>query len=246
MKKIIGRDAEEPCRLAFNTWLKEVACNQDIVWEEGNPDPPDYFLTVGSKRFAVEVTTLVDAFGSTDTGRTYCAILKHRRQFEAFVRDGLEKIGPVDRYWDVRLYNMPQRRKWGQMRKRIFDAITGCRTGPGSQDVHFEGGVIWSHDGPKSGLDVWPFLSSFVECEARDILKRALREKVKRLNRGVAKPWLLLCWCGGILVDRQEYLAISKNELIAEADEFEAVFVVDGEGAELLCGREQFWETQTP
>jgi hypothetical protein len=246
MRKIIGRDAEEPCRLTFNKWLEKVACNQDIAWEKGEPNhPPDYFLTVGSKRYAVEVTSLVDAFGSTDRRRTSPAILEDRRQFKDFVREGLEKIGPLDRYWDVGLYNMPHRKEWGQMRDRIFDAIMGCRTGSGSEDVHFEGGVIWSHAGPKSGLDVGPFLSSFVECEAREILKRALQKKVDSLNRrDVAKPWLLLCWSGGILVEKEDYLSVLTNELIGAGGEFEAVFVVDGEGADLRCGRERFWETE--
>jgi hypothetical protein len=48
---------EEFCRSRFDAYLQQQNVSERIEWQEG-PDPPDYYLTVGDQKFAVEVTTI--------------------------------------------------------------------------------------------------------------------------------------------------------------------------------------------
>jgi hypothetical protein len=51
---------QEWCRACFDAYLRQrLPLSQPIEWQEGH-DPPDYYLTAGSQKFAVEVTTIAD------------------------------------------------------------------------------------------------------------------------------------------------------------------------------------------
>ena len=74
---------------------------------------------------------------------------------------------------------------------------------------------------------------------------------MKNAPAAIDKPWLLLCWCEGILVEKRSYRALFepgnsasaelRKELIALSAEFESVFLVDNQGVNLLHGNARFW-----
>lgn len=53
------REDEEFCKDTFDKFLSGFFNPTEIVWKDGN-DPPDYDLYLGGRKFAVEVTTIVE------------------------------------------------------------------------------------------------------------------------------------------------------------------------------------------
>lgn len=53
--------SEEFCKSCFDKYLRELLPDSNIVWEdvEQRHEPPDYYLTLNSAKYAVEVTILI-------------------------------------------------------------------------------------------------------------------------------------------------------------------------------------------
>ncbi|HXV63934.1 MAG TPA: hypothetical protein VEK15_24760 [Vicinamibacteria bacterium] len=56
------RADEEYCKDTFSTFLARHFAGSQVSWSEvpQNEEPPDYYLTIDGKRYAVEVTSLID------------------------------------------------------------------------------------------------------------------------------------------------------------------------------------------
>ncbi len=67
------RENEELCRRCFDRYLVDRLGLQPISWREGE-DPPEYYLVVECRKFAVEVTTLV---GEIKTGSKSIADIEY-------------------------------------------------------------------------------------------------------------------------------------------------------------------------
>ncbi|MCL5957998.1 MAG: hypothetical protein M1358_01560, partial [Chloroflexi bacterium] len=52
------RDDEELCKKCFDRYLVDSLGLRSRAWREGE-DPPDYYLILGDRGFAVEVTNLI-------------------------------------------------------------------------------------------------------------------------------------------------------------------------------------------
>ena len=56
------RADEEYCKTTFSAFLARHVAGSQVLWSEvpQNQEPPDYYLTINGKRYAVEVTSLID------------------------------------------------------------------------------------------------------------------------------------------------------------------------------------------
>lgn len=61
MWKAIGREGEDPCVQLFRRYLEKRLDAENVVLEKVamGEDPPDYFMLVQNRRYAVEITTLI-------------------------------------------------------------------------------------------------------------------------------------------------------------------------------------------
>jgi hypothetical protein len=60
VRKPCGKAAEEPARQIFDTYLQSQPVRSNVAWEKvgEHDDPPDYWLTIGKNKYAVEVTSV--------------------------------------------------------------------------------------------------------------------------------------------------------------------------------------------
>lgn len=54
------RKDEELCKRCFHSHLERILKGSRLQWEEVKDDPPDYYLFIDNKKYAVEVTTITD------------------------------------------------------------------------------------------------------------------------------------------------------------------------------------------
>ena len=96
----------------------------------------------------------------------------------------------------------------------------------------------------------WVDYGGWVLPEAQKVILRALESKADKLKE-VPKPWILLCWKSGFLLQRADYKAMletadsppspGKERIMKAASEYESVFIADPSGADLLYGNSRFW-----
>jgi hypothetical protein len=252
----LGRDVEEPAREAFSRWIEEMdVLRAEQIWEkvEDNNEPPDYFLAIAGKKFAIEVTCLVDGFGSNDSARTFPAIEEHSEEFRRFVEPPLNNICPLHHEWLVDLMDVPCRSEWASQKRAIEDAIRLCEETPPplNRSLRFGNFFVLNCGQDQGIVEVCFSHGSWTVAEALEILRRALEEKARKLTK-VQKPWILLCWSAGLLVQKRDYMAIfefqnspdsaTRNAIISAACQFASVLIINEAGVDLLYGKRQFWK----
>lgn len=104
------------CKVQFDTFIKQFFSQQDVIWEDvaQQNEPPDYYLLLGTRKFAVEMTALMELI-SVGTSKPLPLFIIHRflNQFVAKVGKIAKKKGylqgdylvtfptPIDNFSDV-------------------------------------------------------------------------------------------------------------------------------------------------
>jgi hypothetical protein len=91
------RADEELCRAQFDTFMKKFFTPSQVTWEEvaQQNEPPDYYLLLGTMKFAVEVTTLIETVSVGTLSALPHSVI--RRFFQEFV-DEVETIAKTKGY----------------------------------------------------------------------------------------------------------------------------------------------------
>ena len=75
----MGSKREEFCKERFNSFLVDIKRCENVQWEKGD-EPPDYYLSIGSNKYAVEVTTIMDILKVAEKEFPILSILNSMRQ----------------------------------------------------------------------------------------------------------------------------------------------------------------------
>lgn len=246
-------ESEEFCKSCFHKYLREILPDSNIMWEdvEQRYEPPDFYLTVDSAKYAVEVTILIL---KTDVGaKKALPIGIIRDQLRKFVIDEVETTAKVNHflrgaYW-VTFYKPIT--NFTHVKSAIQDALLlyiystkGVSKAPprvvyefGRQRCSIEK-VNAEEDKVVMG---GPIISGWVgkTVEAQQLLNNRLSEKEYRL-REISSPKILLLHNKYHFAEFQDY----KECLLMSPSlsSFQTVFLVESNGKGfLLYSEDSAW-----
>jgi hypothetical protein len=231
MKPITGREAEEPCRKAYDSYLKSQYPSACVRWEKPEQDPPDFWLTMDDRRCAVEVTTLMQSLGRDR--RPWRAVFNAIGEFVCRLDKRLNGVKPSNGICSVHIEeSLPQddRKFCKKLLSNTVEVVKRvCATGYRGKVAVRHSDMRWVTvrlvPSAKNRVDIWhPAFAFFPTVEADETLSAALRKKMQKLQKAnVPHPWILLLWIDGFL-EPQNYQEI---DLPKDIGNFETVFVVD-------------------
>ncbi|MCJ7721454.1 hypothetical protein MUO98_03475 [Candidatus Bathyarchaeota archaeon] len=85
-------ESEEFCKAGFDTYLRKIIPTSNLLWKEveQKAEPPDFYLSVNTTKYAVEVTILIE---KVDVGaKNHLPVSIIRDLLENFVNDEVEAI----------------------------------------------------------------------------------------------------------------------------------------------------------
>jgi len=240
MKTITGREAEEPCREAYDSYLKSRYPSACVRWEKPEQDPPDFWLTMADRKYAVEVTTLMESLGHHQ--RPHRALYSAIGVFKRRLDKRLDGVKPSNGICSVHIEQSLPEDDRKLCKKLLDDTVTVvkrvCATGDRDEVTVFHSDMRWVTvrlvPSDKNRVDIWyPVVAGFPDVEARKTLSAALAEKVQTLRKAdVTDPWVLLLWLDVLIAESRNYREI--QDLPKEIEDFETVFAVDRNGTGFL------------
>jgi hypothetical protein len=228
---------EEWCRDEFDRWLRAEHAHASIQWEPGS-DPPDFWLTFNRRRFAVEVTRLVDRDETTVTAWLWREVNKIEQRLRT--AGGLHGTYRVSFDSDPAEYRAPSPAQRRDLRTRLSTFLEDyirrtagsekeperattlgpavqCRISKVSPEDHMIGSA-----GP-NGAGGW---EDDVQRQVAPLLANALKQKAS----------LARSYPAVVLILHDEYLCAAQGLLrecaqsMPETREFHTIYVVRGSG----------------
>jgi len=196
------RSDEEAAKAAFDKWLSNII-SIDRQWAEvpRSEEPPDYFLTLGSKRFAVEVTAITDHLDLGSGVLSGPAITNSLFGFVKEIETEALGLGVLNGAYAVSAdptYNFANHRESIKNSMLEYLRATYSRESAPESILYREGRCEWSIQ--KFGLHK-TYIGMVLGWHARwkgeirdelcEWLRQALHEKVRKLAK-VEAPWVLL------------------------------------------------------
>lgn len=249
------REDEELCKRSFDRYLEGNLCHASRVWRQGE-DPPDYYLTLGGREFAVEVTSLMLALNTDSRSLPYRAYIASANKITKTVESraigqGILSgtyvtsfRGPFDDFGKIRglvekaaLNYISDTR---DLTKALYqDILPQGRTGCGIQKAHGKSDKVTCG---MSSLG-WLKWEGEIQAEASTLLRNAASTKRRKLE-GVALPKILLLLnrypFGGPRLYKE---CVRSSEMARLMECFHSVFVVQNEeDGCFLHTREQAWQ----
>ena len=240
MQKGIGKGAEETCAQIFEQYLKEHFAVHSIVWEEGD-EPPDRYMLVQDRRYAVEVTTLVASLPlACNSKRPLPGIHAiHDRLVEETERIALER-GILDGAYSVCFIRsiVGRRELEREASDFILDFVKETSGDDTSELRRFDSsssylplGYIVKHHRkyPRLCGGQPPIVASEAALcrEARRILEDRVKTKIGKLAR-LGLPKVLLLLDATLLMEPKYFLA---NPMRSNWEEsVDAAFLIRGDG----------------
>jgi hypothetical protein len=183
-------DEERVCIDSLVQYLKGLDANSCVEAQEERDDPPDYWLTVGEQRFAVEITSIV-----YDQG--YAALCN---ALHDSIKRQCESDSPVPGEYAVSIFRRPHipKRETREWKKLVEDTVAKIRglsgSAPGSevQLLHNASGTITISKCSAEGSTVVKFRTPEpkrdveAQQELSHLLEQAISKKLNKLqNKGV-------------------------------------------------------------
>jgi hypothetical protein len=237
------RHAEEWCKVAVDRFLREQGFSPE--WHDGE-EPPDYFVSIGQQKVAVEITSIHRSASpdGKDRKKTSTGITEDLLDFGGnIVREVVESGISIPGVYDLCLPPIPRIK---QYRTQIVEALRAYFEEKVPQILKTTYTVIlrvegrdvevwkWSEEGSVLNCGAFPAGGSVThrDDQLKQLLRSAIQGKVGKL-RGVTKPW----W----LVIHDQYLSQRRMEdwktcLPAETSEFAAILRVQDQTAQFVCG----------
>ncbi len=235
----IGKDAEENCILAFQHYLEDQFSVRRMLWEAGD-EPPDRYMCIQDRRYAVEVSTLIASVPVLDvTKRPLPGIHAiHERLVEETERIALE-LGILDGAYSVcfirSIVNRPELE--GEVSDFILDFVRRTNGDDTSEPRSFYSSndyrplvLVAKHHRKHARLfgTPPPIVASDVDlhCEARRILADRVTDKIRRLQ-GLPSPKILLLLNATLLIDSTVLLSCPVQRVWEES--IDAAMLISGE-----------------
>ncbi len=237
------REDEELCKSIFDTYLVALFSWEEIHWEDG-PDPPDFFLDLGDRRFAVEVTTLREKVQARSPQRV--SILTVDMSYKNLIEDiksTAEQGGYLDGGYMI-IFSDSSIKITKKLKDRLLEYIRTTQALPDAPEVvvcEDKFGrplctIVKGHDRSNEIVRLGPYGAVRVDGIPRAIcheMEEILSNK-GHLLRKVAQPKILLV--RDLLYGFDQYSLRNPNirnscasSLGATLDAFHAVFVIEGD-----------------
>jgi len=217
---------EEFCRDEFDRWLKGQYPKTSVSWQDGS-EPPDFWLILNSKKYAVEVTRIVDEYDRTVTASLWRIV----DNAEKMARD----LGVLSGIYVINFFNQIKTFKnWRNMLKeKILEYVrrtSSLQTHPGEnlavkdqvlchiRKLDPKGATIGCM-GPNNGGG-W---TDDIQRELRKLLQTTICNKLKKLEKINCPKVLILYDLYGFAKGN---LFIECVHAINQADQFHTVYVV--------------------
>jgi hypothetical protein len=198
------RHHEDLTRVEFDKIAKAIFHNVALVWEDVLQylEPPDWYLTIGDARYAVEATTIVDFLQITPTSKLPAANVS--QTMHAFV-DEVEKLAKDQQLlsgaYIVTLCPIPN---FAENRNELRDKLLGyiSETKPLSSADEYTLGYVREHrvsikkihdtkDYVSAGISLGVKWEGESQKDLLESVSKALADKAHKL-RSVANPIILL------------------------------------------------------
>jgi hypothetical protein len=238
-------ESEEFCKVSFDTHLRKIIPTSNLLWTEvaQKAEPPDYYLSVNDKKYAVEVTILIQKMGVGAKNHLPVGII--RDLLDKFVKEEVELVAREGGYlrgaylvsFSKPITNFSEVK--GQMKTQLLSYISETLTvSKASPKVIYKNSkeeckIEKLHSKDDKVVMGGPFILKWegeVLAEAEQILNERLEEKKYRL-RNICLSKILLLHDKYLFANRETYKAcISEAPYIHS---FHTVFVtgslVEGE-----------------
>jgi hypothetical protein len=241
------RKDEEKCKAAFHAFLTSDQHLEDIVWKDGD-EPPDYYLSLGNTRYAVEVTQARELISIDNKTRSDLDFLVTVTRFIKEIEREAIVSGILTGAYSVRFKPLDN---FGKLKQRIRREITDYLRS--TQDVSSAAErVIIEEDSSRWEITKRHCDRTYLSCGTTDgkwhgeairdlstLLDRVLITKARKLA-AIPKPWILL------IADRYPWLDHSDWHESAiglkSIGDFHTVFLVSGDrGNHVLHSQNVNW-----
>jgi hypothetical protein len=226
------KQQEKFCRDEFNRWLKERYPNAQIAWEDESNDPPDFWLRLNGKRYAVEVTRILDEQERGDTASLWRVVKSAERE----AQEAGELSGTYVVLFEGRIDNLGKVRNAMKASLREFVRQTVTLQDFSPTPIEINGRVLCriqklsSHRSvlaPVGGVDNSGSWEGEILKELGSLLERSLVEK-STIAAKVNVPIILILYDLYGLASRKAFIECLQK--IPEAKVFHAVYVVEDIG----------------
>jgi hypothetical protein len=243
------REDEEVCKAAFHAFLTARYDLADIVWKNGDrKKPPDYYLSLGGTKYAVEVTQLWELSSIGNKPLSDLDILVTVRRFLEEIEREASASGILTGAYSVRFKPL---NNFGKLQQQIEGEITDYLRSTQNMSSAAER-VIVEEDNSRWEIKKLHADRTYLSCGFTDgkwhgeairdlstLLDRVLITKARKLA-AIPKPWILL------IADRYPWLDHSDWHESAiglkSIGDFHTVFLVSGDkGNHVLYSQNIDW-----
>lgn len=231
---------EELCKDAFDSLLRENGL--EAHWLDGR-EPPDWFLDIGGKRIAVEVTSIHGHTNLGDASRSWTGLSKELLAFGAGVCKEVESRISIPGLFLIPFLSTPMLKK---LRKKLVTALVAYFEKDALLVDTMTPQIVLYAEGRK--ISVWKvneegcalvaqalptggFITS-QDDQLRNLLASTIKKKAEKLKM-VDKPMILIILD---LYGFQRSIEEWRTRLPHETSCFEALVRVQGKDAELISG----------
>lgn len=231
------RADEEFCKRCFNSYLISMIKDKRIRWEEEINDPPDYYLCLDDKKYAVEVTIITEIIKVDSKELSHAALINSVNKFLHEVEKLCLSEGILSglygfSYWGP-FSNFRQTKE--KIKKSIIDYVHRTREdkqAPEEPIIAYgdERCSIQKLQNKKQGI-IKTLGPTFVKWEkeaqevACKILQHAINDKVFKLRKINLPKILLLMNAYPFTFGRQTFKSCIPK--ISGANIFETIFIVE-------------------
>jgi len=205
------RKDEEFCKEQFDEFLR-LKERLDICWTEG-AEPPDYYLNIGNKRFAVEVTNLMEEVNIGGQEMSHLGFRSTILRFIKRVEEEARQNGILNGAYVVNFKPHDDfGKKKSKIKKEILDYIQETQNSPDAIRKHLlgQGRLSWyikKDNNTKKYLTCGTFDAKWegqAQTELCLLLEKVIKGKSRKLNR-IKLPKILLILDRYVWLDEESW-----------------------------------------
>jgi hypothetical protein len=248
-------ESEEFCKDSFDTYLRKVALIFSPHWEEvqQEAEPPDFFLSINSTRYAVEATMLIHKL-DVET-KNHLPLRTIGDFLDKFIKNEIEQVVRSNGYLrgaytvvfpkPIGNFNKVK----GAIQRELLSyisntqAVTKCAPRTVYKEGRQECRIEKSHDKADKVVTSRPVISKW-EGEALDEAKQLLNDRVDEKGRrllNISNPKILLLHNKYLFADSETYKTCISD--VPSRHFFHTIFVAESnyDGGKILYSMEPTW-----